>query len=163
MTEDWYLILGLSRAADDKAIRKQYKHLAKKYHPDRYGKDRIPFQKIQAAYAILGDTEKKKEYDAILRISSTTNTLTSNIKKQTRGSRAAFTREGIPVEPLASSEYHGNMAEYPLTNRSKPSWAFTHNIEEGERNQRMHSLEGTPFEYWPEALFQKLRKMMRDF
>ena len=65
--KDYYKILGVSRDADEKAIKKAYRSLAMKYHPDRNpGKEKEAnekFKEINEAYAVLGDPEKRRQYD----------------------------------------------------------------------------------------------------
>jgi DnaJ-class molecular chaperone len=59
---DYYSTLGLNKGASAEEIKKAYRTLAMKHHPDRGG-DQSEFQKIQEAYATLGDDQKKSEYD----------------------------------------------------------------------------------------------------
>lgn len=61
----YYEILGVSENADASTIKKAYRSLAKKYHPDVYkGEDReTKFQEITQAYEVLSDAEKKAAYD----------------------------------------------------------------------------------------------------
>ncbi len=63
---DYYEVLGVPRDADEKAIKKAYKRLAMKYHPDR-NKDpdaEEKFKEIAKAYAVLSDPQKRQMYDA---------------------------------------------------------------------------------------------------
>lgn len=63
---DYYEILGVDRGADDAAIKKAYRQLAKKYHPDANPGDKEAEQKFKEAseaYAVLSDPEKRKQYD----------------------------------------------------------------------------------------------------
>lgn len=63
---DYYEVLGVDRGADDAAIKKAYRQLAKKYHPDANPGDKEAEQKFKEAseaYAILSDPEKRKQYD----------------------------------------------------------------------------------------------------
>jgi len=55
--------LGISRDADEATIKKAYRRKAKEHHPDKGG-DAEEFKKVQKAYAILSDPDKRKRYDA---------------------------------------------------------------------------------------------------
>ena len=59
---DAYTTLGVNRNATDDEIKKAYKKLASKHHPDRGG-DTAKFQEIQSAYSILSDTQKRQQHD----------------------------------------------------------------------------------------------------
>lgn len=64
--KDYYKILEVSPDATDEAIKKSFRKLAKKYHPDTNGNDPKTverFQEINEAYSVLGDPDKKKAYD----------------------------------------------------------------------------------------------------
>ena len=63
--EDYYEILGIGRDADNRQIRKAFKKLALKHHPDKSDeKDaQEKFMKINKAYETLKDEEKRKRYD----------------------------------------------------------------------------------------------------
>jgi curved DNA-binding protein len=63
---DYYKTLGVNRGASAEEIRKAYKKLARKYHPDVRPGDKDAadqFKKVQQAYAVLGDAEKRVQYD----------------------------------------------------------------------------------------------------
>ena len=63
---DYYEVLGVSKTADDAEIKKAYRTLAKKYHPDANPGDaeaEKKFKEASEAYAILSDAEKRKQYD----------------------------------------------------------------------------------------------------
>ena len=63
---DYYEVLGLDKSADDAAIKKAYRQLAKKYHPDMNPGDseaEAKFKEVNEAYAVLSDSEKKAKYD----------------------------------------------------------------------------------------------------
>jgi molecular chaperone DnaJ len=64
--EDFYQVMGVERNADQEAIKKAYRQLARKYHPDRNPGDKEAednFKKVQQAFEVLGDPEKRKVYD----------------------------------------------------------------------------------------------------
>lgn len=63
---DYYEVLGVQKGADDKEIKKAYKRLAMKYHPDRTQGDKAmeeKFKEVQEAYEILSDDQKRAAYD----------------------------------------------------------------------------------------------------
>jgi DnaJ-class molecular chaperone len=60
--QDYYQLLGLPKNASDEEIKKAYRTLAMKHHPDRGG-DSTTFQKIQEAYSVLSDPQERAEYD----------------------------------------------------------------------------------------------------
>lgn len=59
---DYYSILGVNRNASQEEIKKAYRKLSMKHHPDRGG-DEVQFKQINEAYDTLGDAEKKRMYD----------------------------------------------------------------------------------------------------
>ena len=64
--QDYYELLGVAKNADATAIKKAYRKLAKKYHPDTNAGDPAAEQKfkdVTEAYTILSDPEKRKLYD----------------------------------------------------------------------------------------------------
>ena len=64
--EDYYQTLGVSRSASDSEIKKAFRKLAMKHHPDRNPNDKAAerqFKAINEAYGILSDPEKKAAYD----------------------------------------------------------------------------------------------------
>jgi len=66
MSEDYYKVLGVQKSASEEEIKKAYRKLAMKYHPDHTKGDKSAeekFKKISEAYAVLSDKEKRKEYD----------------------------------------------------------------------------------------------------
>ena len=63
---DYYEVLGIDKKADDKAIKRAYRKLAKKYHPDTNPGDKQAeqkFKEVTEAYNVLGDEKKRKLYD----------------------------------------------------------------------------------------------------
>ena len=64
--QDFYEILGVSKTADEREIKKAYKRLAMKHHPDRNQGDKASeskFKEIKEAYEILTDAQKRAAYD----------------------------------------------------------------------------------------------------
>ncbi|MGQ9920283.1 MAG: DnaJ domain-containing protein, partial [Desulfobacca sp.] len=68
MQEDYYTILGVPRTASQEDLKKAYRTLANKYHPDKNKGDKQAeemFKKISEAYAVLSNPEKRQEYDSL--------------------------------------------------------------------------------------------------
>src|SRR3954447_27048286 len=63
---DYYQVLGVNKNATDEEIKKAYRKLARKHHPDLYPNDKEAhksFQQINEANEVLSDPEKRKKYD----------------------------------------------------------------------------------------------------
>jgi molecular chaperone DnaJ len=70
-TKDFYAVLGISSSASHDEIKKQYRRLAAKHHPDKNPNDAKAaerFKEISEAYTVLGDAEKRKQYDDMRRL-----------------------------------------------------------------------------------------------
>jgi molecular chaperone DnaJ len=67
MAKDYYEVLGLDKNASEDDIKKAYRHLAKKWHPDANPDNKKEaeekFKEIGEAYSVLSDPQKKKNYD----------------------------------------------------------------------------------------------------
>ena len=64
--KDYYEVLGVDKGADDATIKKAYRQLAKKYHPDMNPGDKEAekkFKEASEAYAVLSDPDKRRQYD----------------------------------------------------------------------------------------------------
>lgn len=66
-SEDFYQVLGVSKNASENDIKKAYKKLSLKYHPDKNPTNKEAaeeiFKKVSYAYGIIGDAQKRKDYD----------------------------------------------------------------------------------------------------
>src|SRR5437667_3619841 len=66
--KDYYDILGVKKTATDEELKKAYRNLAKKYHPDKNKGNKEAenkFKEISEAYAVLSDKEKRQQYDRL--------------------------------------------------------------------------------------------------
>src|SRR3954467_5494387 len=65
-TRDYYTVMGVPSSATQEEIKKQYRKMAAKHHPDKNPNDPKAderFKEISEAYQVLGDAEKRKQYD----------------------------------------------------------------------------------------------------
>src|SRR5689334_16807393 len=70
-TKDYYAVLGVPASAKQDEIKKQYRKLAAKHHPDKNPNDPKAaerFKEISEAYQVLGDADKRKQYDEMRRL-----------------------------------------------------------------------------------------------
>jgi len=70
MAKDFYSILGVDRKASTDDIKKAFRKLAHKYHPDKSGGDEAKFKELSEAYSVLSDDKKRAEYDSYGRVFS---------------------------------------------------------------------------------------------
>jgi molecular chaperone DnaJ len=71
LEKDFYKVLGVSKTAEQDEIKKSYRKLARKYHPDSNAGDasaEAKFKEVSEAYDVVGDTKKRKEYDEARRL-----------------------------------------------------------------------------------------------
>src|SRR6478672_1958056 len=69
--KDYYAVLGVPASATQDEIKKKYRKLASKHHPDKNPNDpkaAETFKEISEAYQVLGDAEKRKQYDQMRRL-----------------------------------------------------------------------------------------------
>lgn len=66
--KDYYAVLGVPETASQKEITRAYRKLARQYHPDASGGNEERFKEISAAYDVVGDEAKRKEYDEVRRL-----------------------------------------------------------------------------------------------
>jgi molecular chaperone DnaJ len=66
--KDYYRALGVSETATEQEIRRAYRKLAKKHHPDANPGSEERFKEISSAYDVLSDAEKRKQYDEVRRL-----------------------------------------------------------------------------------------------
>ena len=80
---DYYEILEIERTSDKEVIKKAYRKLALKYHPDRNPNDKQAeeiFKKVNEAYQILSDDEKRQIYDRYGKKGLEQNGMSSNLR-----------------------------------------------------------------------------------
>lgn len=63
MAKDYYKLLGIEKSATQDEIKKAFRVLAHKHHPDKQGGDEAKFKEINEAYQVLGDEKKRAQYD----------------------------------------------------------------------------------------------------
>jgi len=66
--KDYYEILGVDKSASKEDIKKAFRNLAHKYHPDKKGGDEKKFKEANEAYSVLSDDKKRAEYDTYGRV-----------------------------------------------------------------------------------------------
>jgi DnaJ-class molecular chaperone len=106
--QDLYVLLGVARDADEDAIRKSYRKLARRYHPDVNPGDKSAedkFKEISHAYSVLSDAEQRRSYDEFGAIA-----LESGFDAaKARRARDAFASRGAGGGPAEESFHFGGL------------------------------------------------------
>src|SRR4051794_36309921 len=71
--KDYYKVLGVASTASEKEIKTAYRKLSKQHHPDANKGSEERFKDISAAYDVLGDPAKRKEYDEVRKMGPMAN------------------------------------------------------------------------------------------
>lgn len=98
-SKDYYAVLGVSPTAEQAEIKKQYRRLAKQYHPDATKNDPKAadrFKEISEAYGVVGDADKRKQYDDMRRLGAFGGMAGAGGFGGTRGGRAGGFPGGFP-------------------------------------------------------------------
>ena len=91
--KDYYKVLGVSDSATEKEIKTAYRRLSKKHHPDSGG-DEETFKEVSAAFDVVGDPDKRKEYDEVRRLGPVGNVFSGG------GGGPGFTQGGFRIDDL---------------------------------------------------------------
>ena len=98
--KDPYATLGVTRTASAEEIKKAYRKLAKKLHPDMNPGDKKAeerFKEVSAAFDVVGDADKRKEYDEVRRLGPVGNVFSGG------GGGPGFTTSGFRIDDLGAS------------------------------------------------------------
>lgn len=114
---DYYKVLGVSKEATDKEITRAYRKLAKKYHPDANPGSEDKFKEISAAYDVLDDAERRKEYDEVRRLGP----LAGGLGNFGRGGTGDGTSGGFNFRLDDLGDIFGNLFGNARTTRNQKS------------------------------------------
>jgi molecular chaperone DnaJ len=108
MSEDHYTLLGLQRNASLEEIKRAYRQLAKRYHPDRTqnnAQDTEIFKAVSVAFATLSNPEKRAEYDRLLAASEHR---TAHLHgRRVRTATSGFKRQSTPFGDVIGEFFQG--------------------------------------------------------
>ena len=112
--KDYYEVLGVGRDADEATIKKAYRKLAKKYHPDMNGDNpeaAARFKEVTEAYNVLSDKEKKKLYDQFGHAAFDGGGNTSDFYKNGNGNYQEFHFEGGNMDDILKNIFGGGFGQ----------------------------------------------------
>lgn len=99
---DYYRILNIGRNASQEDIKKAYRRLSRKYHPDNAGEQaREQFDRVQEAYGVLGDEKKRAAYDERMR---------ADESGDRAGGKAAHSKNAGQAD--SQEAYYGDLAAF---------------------------------------------------
>ena len=192
MNLDYYKILGVNKNATQEEIKKAYKKLAIKYHPDKNEGEVLSeeiFKSVKEAYETLSDTHKKSKYDNLQAYNAQKRSATSNQGIHTNRQRREYRR---PPENVGMSNMKARLigigfivvitgivlSIYPSLNR----WASNDKLEQAYKKVEMQNwvealvLSSAAIDQWDEngrayllrgqlnsSIFKKYQQAISDF
>ena len=163
---NYYDVLNVDKKATGEDIKKQFRKLSMKYHPDKNGNSKdseIIFQKISEAYDTLGDPSKRKEYDMSLHFSSpiSANDLFSSLfGSENMKSNMHSNMSQMPIPPPLFGMFNMgpvNTNEIPI-NMSPLENMFAEQIEQELKNMFISGSVNTNLNNQDKNLFKKKEK-----
>ena len=100
--DNYYKILGVNRDSSTDEIKKAFRALAKKYHPDNDSGDKKKFEEINMAYQILSDEQKRKAYDD--KLDAASNRTNSQFEQNTSHTKKTASPKGEKTDPYRNVE-----------------------------------------------------------
>lgn len=132
MVNNLYSILGVSSDADESTLKKAYRNLAKKYHPDLHPDDaeaEAKFKEINEAFAILSDPDKRRAYDKERQ---------SNSRQRTTASKANASRTSKPQS--------GSMDFSQMQNSFAQFFGFDPTTGQIVNEEKLHGQKSNPLD-----------------
>lgn len=105
MNKDYYKILGVDEKADAEAIKKIYRQLAKKHHPDAHPNDKKAeerFKEISEAYSVLSDEKKRAQYDQMRKLGAYGFSGSDFRPRGRAGARTSYSFDDVNVNDIFS-------------------------------------------------------------
>ena len=156
-SKDYYKILGVDNKASEKQIKEQYYKLAKKHHPDlNKGVSTDIFKEMTAAYEILSDIEKRRQYDQLKNFSTGGFWNTNNQNSQQTNSNRQTNQQ--------SSNFNQSNQNYHNTNNYKKdfkTWQYTY-IDPKTGQKKTFNFNDDAFKNFDEFLAKMRSEMKRE-
>lgn len=114
MTKNYYDVLGVGRNATQDDIKKAFRELSKKYHPDRKDGNEEKFKEVNEAYSTLSDENKRKEYDYM---NGGSNSWFNGFKNHFGGFGNMYSDIQVQVEVPIEYAYYGCTRQVQAGNR----------------------------------------------
>lgn len=124
MSKDYYNILGVNKNASKDEIKRAYRRLAHQYHPDKNSGDDKKFKEINEAYQVLGNDQKRQQYDQF-------GDFFSSFGQQGFGGQSQFYGRRINLEDLFSDifDVFGGAGFYRTRPRSRKNIVVDMNVD----------------------------------
>ena len=142
---DYYSILGVQRTASAEEIKKAYRNLAFKYHPDRNPDNKAAeemFKKITEAYDVLGDEKKRAQYD---RYGSSSNSYENAYSYNTSGSYSNYYRNSYSENPFNSEDTFWQWFNSGSANRNSSSYYSKNSYSSSNEDEYKNYSKGALF------------------
>lgn len=160
--KNYYQVLTISEKADTSEIKKAFRNLAKKYHPDSVNGKEEKFKEVNEAYQVLSNATVKQEYDQVRATNTRSHSYQSSPSSgnQSSGNYSQHSSSQQQGYQQSSSQYRGYQKEEGWQNKGFRE-QFMNDLYQQQKNEHMRNSQQASREQMERAFNEMMQEAMR--